>query len=83
MIVSHIIPWKEDIERTNPQNGLCLNSLHDQAFNKGLISINTNYMIVISKYLLDYEKNNPTQYFTAFNKKKINHPDRLFQRKNF
>lgn len=83
LIVSHIIPWKEDIEKTSSQNGLCVNSLHDQAFNKGLISINTNYRIVISKYLLDYEKNNPTQYFTAFNKKKINHPDRLFQRKNF
>ena len=31
-------PWKvsdERTERTNPANGLCLNALHDKAFDRG------------------------------------------------
>ena len=42
LIASHIKPWSvsdSKTERTNPRNGLCLNSLHDKAFDKGLITI--------------------------------------------
>lgn len=83
LIASHIVPWKENIERTNPQNGICLNNLHDKAFDKGLISINTDYNIVISKYLLEYEKESHIQYFSQFNNKKINLPDKFFPKKQF
>ena len=54
LIASHIKPWKvsdEKTERTNPQNGLCLNALHDKAFDKGLITINKKYEIIISSQL--------------------------------
>ena len=42
LVASHIKPWKvsdEQTERTNPTNGLCLNSLHDKAFDRGLITL--------------------------------------------
>lgn len=74
LIASHIKPWKySDIrtERTNPTNGLCLNALHDKAFDQGLITIDSNYKIVLSSklkgnnidettraWLLKYEGNN-------------------------
>lgn len=46
---SHIIPWSENEEtRLNPENGLCLNSLHDQAFDQGLITLDDNYCILLS-----------------------------------
>jgi putative restriction endonuclease len=83
LIASHIIPWKENKERTNPQNGLCLNNLHDKAFDKGLITIDTDYNILISKYLLDYEKQKPDLYFSTFNNKKIILPDKFFPKKEF
>lgn len=54
LIASHIKPWKSsDIktERTNPGNGLCLNALHDKAFDKGLITIDKEYRIVVSNHL--------------------------------
>jgi putative restriction endonuclease len=36
LIASHIIPWsKDEKNRLNPMNGLCLNALHDRAFDKG------------------------------------------------
>lgn len=38
-------------ERTNPSNGLCLNAMHDKAFDRGLITIDKNYRIVNSRYI--------------------------------
>lgn len=50
LIASHIIPWARDKKnRLNPQNGLCLNSLHDKAFDKGLITFDDNYKLILSK----------------------------------
>lgn len=83
LIASHIIPWKENKERTNPQNGLCLNNLHDKAFDKGLLSINSDYTISISKYLLDYEKKKENLYFSCYHNKKISLPDKFFPRQEF
>jgi putative restriction endonuclease len=35
---SHIIPWsKDEANRVNPRNGLCLNAIHDRAFDRGLL----------------------------------------------
>ncbi|MBL8876775.1 MAG: HNH endonuclease [Phycisphaerae bacterium] len=37
---SHIVPWKDDAKlRLNPRNGLCLNALHDAAFDRGLFTL--------------------------------------------
>lgn len=51
-IASHIVPWNVDKKnRTNPHNGLCLNALHDKAFDKGLITISKDYKIIVSRQL--------------------------------
>ncbi|WP_298952886.1 HNH endonuclease [uncultured Nonlabens sp.] len=83
LIASHIIPWSENVERTNPRNGLCLNNLHDKAFDKGLISIDTNYKITVSKYLLDYEKGENDFYFTQYKNKKIKLPEKFLPNLEF
>lgn len=52
LIASHIVPWSQDKNsRLNPSNGLCLSSLHDKAFDCGLISIDSNYRVLISDTL--------------------------------
>ena len=53
LIASHIVPWsKDEKNRLNPMNGLCLNALHDKAFDAGLITINAeDYKIKISSRL--------------------------------
>jgi len=52
LIASHIIPWaNNEKERMNPQNGLCLNALHDKAFDTGLITVTPDYKIKISDFL--------------------------------
>jgi putative restriction endonuclease len=46
---SHIVPWAVDVKnRTNPRNGLCLNALHDRAFDGGLLTVMPNLRVKIS-----------------------------------
>jgi putative restriction endonuclease len=52
LVASHILPWKPfPKERLDPQNGLCLSRLHDGAFDRGLITLNESYELVLSKEL--------------------------------
>ncbi|NOT91460.1 HNH endonuclease [Ferruginibacter sp.] len=53
LIASHIVPWsKDEKNRLNPMNGLCLNALHDRAFDKGLITVSADdYCIKVSSKL--------------------------------
>lgn len=47
---SHIIPWSIDKNRrVDPSNGLSLCAFHDRAFDRGLITINENFRIVLSE----------------------------------
>lgn len=49
LVASHIVPWSINKEiRTDPENGLCLCSLHDKAFDRGLISLQSSLEIIIS-----------------------------------
>lgn len=54
LVASHIKPWRDAgplTERVNVENGLPLNSLHDAAFDKGLITLDDDYRIVVSREL--------------------------------
>lgn len=91
LIASHIIPWKENRERTNPRNGLCLNNIHDKAFDKGYITIDQDYTIKISKYFTEFQKEKSIEnFFLNFKDRKIRTPDKFlpdlefleFHRKN-
>ena len=46
----HIIGWSEDeTNRTNPQNGLCMNVLFHKAYDENLIGISPDYEIFVSE----------------------------------
>ncbi|MBQ8050422.1 MAG: HNH endonuclease [Bacteroidaceae bacterium] len=52
LVASHIIPWAENKqERLNPENGICLSSLYDKAFDKGLISFTGDHHVIFSARL--------------------------------
>lgn len=52
LTASHIVSWAEDKEnRLNPKNGLCLNSLHDRAFDRYLMWIDEGFVIRFSPRL--------------------------------
>lgn len=49
LVASHIIPWeKNEQERLNPENGICLSSLYDKAFDQGLISFTDDQRVIFS-----------------------------------
>ena len=48
LVAAHIVPWSVDRSlRMNPCNGICLCSLHDKAFDAGLLLIGSNYQIAL------------------------------------
>ena len=52
LIASHIIPWRDnDKRRADPSNGLSLCSLHDRAFDQGLISVDESLRLLVSPRL--------------------------------
>jgi putative restriction endonuclease len=79
LIASHIIPWGEDkINRLNPRNGICLNVLHDKAFDTGLITITTDYKFKTSKTLTkEFSELFVAHTFQRYEDKTINLPSRF------
>ena len=50
----HIVSWADDSHnRTNPENGLCLNSLFHRAYDKHLMAITPDYEIIISENFME------------------------------
>jgi putative restriction endonuclease len=85
LVASHIVPWaKDEKNRLNPANGLCLNSIHDKAFDKGYIGIDEKYQLVISKSITDFKKEiNIQKFFLDFENKKIEMPKRFLPSMEF
>jgi putative restriction endonuclease len=52
LVASHIKPWSDAdpaSERLAADNGLLLNAFHDRAFDKGLMTIDDKYHIIVSR----------------------------------
>ena len=87
LVASHIKPWSvSDVktERTNPSNGLCMNAMHDKAFDRGFITIDKNYRIVNSRFIKDVAMDDKTrEWFSYYNGKEIILPDKFMPGKQF
>ena len=52
LVASHIVPWSRNQSiRMAPTNGICLNALHDRAFDKGLIAFDGKYRVIYSEQI--------------------------------
>ena len=85
LVASHIKPWSKDKDnRTNPHNGLCLNPLHDKAFDMGFITVTPSYKILVSKYSDDYSNETAViDFFNKYQNQSITLPDRFPPSKDF
>lgn len=85
LVASHIIPWSKNTEqRLNPRNGLCLNSIHDKAFDRGFITITPDFRLRVSSVFGDFEKEKAIQdFFMKYENQKINLPDKFLPTKEF
>lgn len=83
LVASHIIPWAKDkSNRMNPCNGLCLNALHDRAFDSGLIIITTDYQVKVSESIRKSGKAYQ-MFFEPYDNIKINLPGKFLPKPEF
>lgn len=82
---SHIIPWsKNEKERLNPENGICLSALYDCAYDKGYISVNKKFEIVLSSEVKKKAKQNYySKHFAELAGTKIQMPKKYIPNKEF
>ncbi|HFD2078907.1 HNH endonuclease [Serratia marcescens] len=75
LVASHILPWSHSIEqRLNPSNGLCLSSLHDKAFDRGLITFDEDLKLVLSSKIKRLKSSIYVENFLKYEGKKIRSP---------
>jgi putative restriction endonuclease len=79
LVASHIKPWSADKEnRLNPRNGLCLNALHDKAFDTGLITVTPDFRVKVSNVISDLVQNDTLKkFFLDYHDKSIIIPERF------
>jgi len=90
LIASHILPWSGyENERLNIRNGICLNRLHDAAFDQGLIAFDDEMRMLLSSRLHQALPNDSiTVSFTAYEHQALKipadgiHPDIAFLAKH-
>lgn len=85
LVASHIVPWsKNQKERLNPENGICLSSLYDKAFDCGLISFNNDYSVIFSSRLKkNVGKEYYSEYFEPISQKRLANPMRYLPKIEF
>lgn len=79
----HIVDWSQDERnRTNPRNGLCMNSFFHKAYDKYLLGISPDLKIIVSEKLLSGSTDvSFSNYLNVINGKSILLPDRFLPQK--
>lgn len=84
LIACHIVGWSEDVSnRTNPQNGLCLNPFFHIAYDNYLIGISPDMIIDVSEELIqDTSDSVFRNYLSGLCGKKIMMPGKFYPQKD-
>jgi predicted restriction endonuclease len=79
LVASHILPWGSYPEhRLNPRNGLCLAQTQDAAFDRGLITFDEDFRLVLGPYLKEHLTNEALERnFFVYEGKPIQMPDKF------
>ena len=78
LCASHVVPWAKDKpNRMNPRNGLCLNALHDRAFDRGLITLTLDFKVQISGVLKRAKPSAARFWLTDFDNAPIRTPEKF------
>ena len=75
---SHIVPWRDDpANRLNPRNSLCLSALHDRAFDRGLITFDADFRLLLSPELDRSQSHFLSQAFATYAGRQIELPEKF------
>lgn len=82
---SHIVPWSVDVKnRANPRNGLCLNAIHDRAFDCGLLTVTPELKVRVSSNIKVTKRDiSAQQFLMAFEGRSIRTPSRFVPETDF
>lgn len=85
LVASHILPWNSHPEhRLNPRNGLCLAQTQDAAFDRGLITFDADFRLVIGSRLKDYLPSEALERnFLAYEGQQLQMPDKFLPEAEF
>ena len=84
LVASHIVPWSVDRKnRLNPSNGLCLNALHDRAFDAGLMTVTTDLRIKISERIRERNGSKEAAIFIPYDNQSIQTPQKFYPASEF
>lgn len=78
LVASHIVPWSEGKQsRTNPQNGICLSATFDRLYDRGLMTITTDFHVRLSKSLLSSKDTSTRMQIVAYEDAPVARPERF------
>lgn len=84
VVASHILKWSENQkERLNPENGLCLCSIHDKSFELGYIGITAGYRLHISEALSSVSEETYFAMFKRHHQQMMIMPDKFYPNPSF
>ena len=85
LVASHILPWSSCPEqRLNPRNGLCLAQMHDAAFDRGLITFDENFRLVIGSRLKSFLPDETlNKNFLVYENQPVRMPNKFSPDKDF
>ena len=84
LIASHIVPWSRDEKnRLNPSNGLCLSALHDKAFDKGMLTLDNDFRVVLASRITRSEDAFIRDVLRPLAGQKITLPERFVPDRSF
>ena len=85
LVASHIKPWAKcgKMEKLSPHNGLCLNALHDRAFDRGFITVGEDLRLRASRILSSTPDAVARELLLRHNGRKIRSPEKFAPSKAF
>ena len=84
LIASHIVPWSKDkANRLNPSNGLCLSALHDKAFDKGMLTLDDDFRVVLAPRIVRSDEPFIRDVLQPLAGKQIGLPERFVPDRSF
>lgn len=84
LIASHIIPWSiNESARSEPENGLCLCSIHDRAFDRGLIAVSEEFQLIVARKIIPSKQRFVRTALVEFHGQPLQMPGRFLPRQQF
>ncbi len=84
LTASHIVPWRTDVDnRHNPSNGLLLSATFDRAYDCGLISVDADQKIHVSRHLFNHVDQRTREYFSGYTGRMIRKATRFSPNSDF